>query len=150
MLRSFQLTKRERVSVPMIKALLIDPLQELVTGAPMPVANLADLVERIRIVCTVYDPRTGRELWMVRHLAWSAAPRPVYHNGLVFVVTGHGPTELWAIRTGGTGDVTDTHVAWKFGKPVAKTASPVIVPRTVSLAMNGSAHKDAHSRILPR
>jgi outer membrane protein assembly factor BamB len=74
-----------------------------------------------------YDPRTGQELWMARHLAWSAAPRPVYHNGLVFVVTGHGPTELWAIRTGGTGDVTDTHVAWKFGKPVAKTASPAIV-----------------------
>jgi protein SCO1/2 len=40
--------------------LLIDPLQQLVTGTPMPVANLAELVERIRIVCTVYDPRTGR------------------------------------------------------------------------------------------
>jgi protein SCO1/2 len=40
--------------------LFIDPLQELVTGTPMPVANLADLVDRIRILCTVYDPRTGR------------------------------------------------------------------------------------------
>jgi protein SCO1/2 len=40
--------------------LLIDPLQELVTGRPLPAGNLAELVERIRIVCTVYDPRTGR------------------------------------------------------------------------------------------
>jgi protein SCO1/2 len=40
--------------------LFIDPLQQLVTGAPLPAASLADVVERIRILCTVYDPRTGR------------------------------------------------------------------------------------------
>lgn len=40
--------------------LLIDPLQQLVTGTPMPVASLAQIAERIRILCTVYDPRTGR------------------------------------------------------------------------------------------
>jgi protein SCO1/2 len=40
--------------------LFIDPLQELVTGTPMPVASLADVLERVRILCTVYDPRTGR------------------------------------------------------------------------------------------
>jgi protein SCO1/2 len=40
--------------------LFVDPLQQLVTGTPMPAASLADMVERIRILCTVYDPRTGR------------------------------------------------------------------------------------------
>ena len=40
--------------------LLIDPLQALVTGTPMPLASLAELVERVRIVCTVYDPKSGR------------------------------------------------------------------------------------------
>jgi protein SCO1/2 len=40
--------------------LFIDPLQELVTGTPMPVTSVADVIERIRILCTVYDPRTGR------------------------------------------------------------------------------------------
>jgi protein SCO1/2 len=40
--------------------LLIDPLQVLVTGTPMPLASLAELVERVRIVCTVYDPKSGR------------------------------------------------------------------------------------------
>ena len=74
-----------------------------------------------------YDPRTGRELWMARYLAWSAAPRPVYSRGLALILTGLGETELWGIRIGGQGDVTDTHVAWKVGKSAAKTASPVIV-----------------------
>lgn len=74
-----------------------------------------------------YDPRTGRELWQVRFIAWSAAPRPLYSQGLALMITGLGATELWAIRPGGKGDVTDTQVAWKFNKNVAKTASPLIV-----------------------
>ena len=75
-----------------------------------------------------YDPRTGRELWRVRYDAWSAAPRPVYRQGKAFIITGFGgKTELWAVRVDGQGDVTDTHVAWKFDKMVAKTASPILV-----------------------
>jgi protein SCO1/2 len=31
-----------------------------VTGAPLPLSSLADLLERVRIVCTVYDPKSGR------------------------------------------------------------------------------------------
>jgi outer membrane protein assembly factor BamB len=74
-----------------------------------------------------YDPKTGRELWQVRFVAWSAAPMPVYDKGLVFFITGLGATELWAVRTGGQGDVTDSQVAWKYDLTVAKTASPILV-----------------------
>ena len=74
-----------------------------------------------------YDPRTGRELWQVHFVAWSAAPRPLFSHGLVLFITGAGKTEIWGVRPGGQGDVTDTHVAWKWEKSTAKTASPVIV-----------------------
>jgi outer membrane protein assembly factor BamB len=75
-----------------------------------------------------YDPLTGRELWRVRYDAWSAAPRPLYRQGLAYLITGFGgKTELWAVRADGQGDVTDTHVAWKCDKMVSKTASPVLV-----------------------
>ena len=73
-----------------------------------------------------YDPRTGRELWQVHYIAWSAAPRPLYSQGLALMITGLGATELWAIRIGGQGDVTGTRVAWKV-KNAAQTASPIIV-----------------------
>ena len=73
-----------------------------------------------------YDPRTGRELWQFHYIAWSAAPRPLYSQGLALMITGLGATELWAIRIGGQGDVTDTRVAWKV-KNAAQTASPIIV-----------------------
>jgi outer membrane protein assembly factor BamB len=64
-----------------------------------------------------YDPRTGKELWKVHHASYSPAACPVFGQGLLFVVTGRGKTELWAMRVDGHGDVTDTHVAWKIGDP---------------------------------
>jgi protein SCO1 len=41
-------------------SMFVGPLKELVTGAPAPAQNLTDLFERVRILCTVYDPLTGR------------------------------------------------------------------------------------------
>ncbi|MGA2500378.1 MAG: PQQ-binding-like beta-propeller repeat protein, partial [Tepidisphaeraceae bacterium] len=37
-----------------------------------------------------YDPRTGKELWKVHYIAWSAAPRPLYSQGLALMITGLG------------------------------------------------------------
>ena len=75
-----------------------------------------------------YEPRTGQELWRVRYDAWSAAPRPLYDQGMAFIVTGFGgKTELLGIRVDGQGDVTATHVAWRFDTMVSKTASPLLV-----------------------
>jgi outer membrane protein assembly factor BamB len=74
-----------------------------------------------------YDPQTGRELWKIHYEGFSNAAMPVFGNGLAFIVTGFGKTELWAVRTDGTGDVTDTHVAWKTSKQVPRMPSPLLV-----------------------
>ncbi|HZR17807.1 MAG TPA: PQQ-binding-like beta-propeller repeat protein [Verrucomicrobiae bacterium] len=74
-----------------------------------------------------YDPTTGKELWKVHFPAWSAAPRPVYSDGLMFFVTGHGETELAAVHLGGQGDVTETQIAWKVSAMVPRTASPILI-----------------------
>ena len=74
-----------------------------------------------------YDPRTGRELWKVQYNDWSTAPRPLFDNGLAFFFTGLALRELWAVKTDGQGDVTDTGVVWKFKPHVGKYASPLLV-----------------------
>ncbi|MDI9430542.1 MAG: PQQ-binding-like beta-propeller repeat protein [Planctomycetota bacterium] len=74
-----------------------------------------------------YDPRTGRELWKVNMPAFSGAAGPVYRDGIVYVVTGFGQTELMAVRVDGAGDVTDSHVLWKTARTVPRTPSPVLV-----------------------
>jgi outer membrane protein assembly factor BamB len=79
-------------------------------------------------VVAAYDPATGREIWRVRYVGYSVIPRPVFGHGLVFVCTGYNTPSLLAIRPDGTGDVTDSHVAWK-----ARTA----VPHTPSLLLVG-------------
>jgi len=84
-----------------------------------------------------YDPYTGAELWKTHHDAHSASPRPLFGNGLLYVTTGHGQTELWAIRPGGQGDITDTHVAWRVaGKEVPKQPSPVLVGELIYMVSN--------------
>jgi protein SCO1/2 len=40
--------------------MLVQPLRELTLGAPVRTRNLADIAERVRLVCTVYDPLTGK------------------------------------------------------------------------------------------
>jgi outer membrane protein assembly factor BamB len=74
-----------------------------------------------------YDPRTGHELWRVQYPDWSVAPRPLFDNGLAFIVTGLVKTELWAVKPDLEGDVTDKAVVWKLKTHVGKYASPILV-----------------------
>ena len=73
-----------------------------------------------------YDPRTGRELWRVQYPDFSVAPRPLFDRGLAFLITGQSKTEMWAVKTDGQGDVTDTAVVWKARTRVGKYASPIL------------------------
>jgi outer membrane protein assembly factor BamB len=74
-----------------------------------------------------YDPRTGHALWRVNFDDFSVAPRPLYRDGIAYLVTGITHPELWAVSTDGMGDVTDTQVRWRLKSGVAKTASPLLV-----------------------
>jgi outer membrane protein assembly factor BamB len=62
-----------------------------------------------------YDPQNGQDLWTVRGMTFEVIPTPVVGHGLVFCSSGRqGPT--LAIKPGGSGDVTATHVAWSSPK----------------------------------
>jgi outer membrane protein assembly factor BamB len=74
------------------------------------------------------DPATGREIWRVRYEQHSAATRPLFAHGLVYVANGRGSkSELLAIRPDGQGDVTATHVAWRATRGIGASPSPVLV-----------------------
>jgi outer membrane protein assembly factor BamB len=75
-----------------------------------------------------YHPRTGEELWSVRYGdGFSNVPRPVFAHGLVFLCTGFYQPQLLAVRPSGRGDVTSTHIAWKYPRGVPLTPSPLVV-----------------------
>lgn len=85
-----------------------------------------------------YDPRTGKELWRVQYADWSTAPRPLYRDGVAFLVTGLVKAEMLAVKVDGSGDVGDTQVAWRLKTHVCKTASPVLVDDLIYMAADES------------
>lgn len=75
-----------------------------------------------------YDPLTGDELWRVRYDdGFSNVPRPVFGGGLVYIATGFNAPTLMAVRPGGRGDITRTHVAWTASRGAPLTPSPLLV-----------------------
>jgi outer membrane protein assembly factor BamB len=84
-----------------------------------------------------YDPATGRELWKVRYDGYSVIPCPVYANGLIYLSSGYDNPVLYAIRPGGEGDVTDSHIAWKITKGAPNTPSPLAIGTELYLVSDG-------------
>jgi outer membrane protein assembly factor BamB len=74
-----------------------------------------------------YDPHTGDEIWRVRYEGFSATAQPLFGQDLLFINTGFSKAELLAVRAGGVGDVTDSHVAWNVGKSIGSKPSPLLI-----------------------
>lgn len=85
---------------------------------------------------TAYDPATGEELWVVDYKGFSNVARPVHANGLVYISTSFARPALWAVRPGGRGNVTATHVAWKTDRQVSASASPLVVGERLYMVSN--------------
>jgi outer membrane protein assembly factor BamB len=72
---------------------------------------------------TSYDPATGETLWTVSGPSQEAIPMIAAGGGLLYSTSGrNGPTI--AIRPGGKGDVTQTHVAWRNERGGPHVTSP--------------------------
>ncbi|MEY3457317.1 MAG: hypothetical protein RL215_474 [Planctomycetota bacterium] len=74
-----------------------------------------------------YDLDSGKELWKVLAPGWSVVPQPVVAHGLVIYNHDYDYPELMAVRLGGSGDVTDSHVVWRRKRGAPSTPSPLLV-----------------------
>ena len=71
-----------------------------------------------------YNPDTGLPIWRLQGPSKEAVPGVVIGAGLIFSASGrNGP--VLAIRPGGRGDVTETHLAWRRERGGAHVPSPV-------------------------
>lgn len=74
-----------------------------------------------------YNPKTGEEIWRVEHGdGFSNVPAAVVNHELAFLCTGYMQPQLWAVRLGGRGDVTASHVIWRVKKSVPNMPSPIV------------------------
>lgn len=71
------------------------------------------------------NPDTGETWWWCRGPSDVAVAGMSYGDGLVFVTAGYPDRVRMGVRVDGNGDVTETHVAWKFRRQVPYVPSPV-------------------------
>ncbi len=85
---------------------------------------------------SAFDPATGKVLWSCDGLGDLVYPSPLYSNGIVVAMGGFGGPSL-AVRTGGSGDVTQTHRLWRLPKSRQMIGSGVILEGRLYVVDNG-------------
>jgi outer membrane protein assembly factor BamB len=74
-----------------------------------------------------FNARTGKRIWSIYSQGEGVTPSPVVGDGLIFTSSGFEAPTIRAIRLGGKGDITKTHIAWEQRKGVPALASPLFV-----------------------
>lgn len=72
-----------------------------------------------------YDAKTGAALWFVTGLEKNTVPSPTPAGDLVIIGSSEVGSNI-AIRLGGTGDVTATHVVWRSSEQSSTFSSPLV------------------------
>jgi outer membrane protein assembly factor BamB len=89
---------------------------ELPNGSP-------ELVVSMKGKILGLDPATGKQLWHSVGVDDYTCPAVIANDGIVYVTAGRSP-QFFAVRAGGRGDVTDTHILWETAA-TPKVATPV-------------------------
>jgi outer membrane protein assembly factor BamB len=87
-----------------------------------------------------YDPATGKSLWSCRGFNGRGEPSATPGNELVYLVNGL-PGDVYAVRPGGEGDVTDSRMAWHTARKVGRDLpSPIVMgDYMIVVSMGGMA-----------
>jgi outer membrane protein assembly factor BamB len=70
-----------------------------------------------------YDPASGALLWHADAPRQTPIPSPVFHDGTIYLSRGYRNSDYLAIRPGGRGDVTATHVKWRHANAASYVPS---------------------------
>jgi outer membrane protein assembly factor BamB len=89
--------------------------------------NRKEIVLNGETVVTGYDPESGKVLWSCKTFAGRGEPTVAPGKGLVFVINGL-PGDIYAVKLGGSGDVTKSHIAWHTPRKGGRDQpSPIVI-----------------------
>jgi outer membrane protein assembly factor BamB len=78
-------------------------------------AGRAEIIVNSSERIDAYDARSGEFLWFTGDANRFPIPSPVVHEGVIYASRGYRSGPYMAIKPGGRGDITSTHVAWQVG-----------------------------------
>ncbi len=104
---------------------------------------------------TSFDPDTGKQIWTVDGPSQEFVASPVYSEkaNLVFASSSWPKIELLAIRPDGSGNITQTHIAWRDTKGAPYVPSMLVVGEyllTVNNSGEAFCYEAATGKILWR
>jgi outer membrane protein assembly factor BamB len=74
------------------------------------------------------DPENGKQLWNCDTIGGYVSSTPVVHKDVVYVMgSNFGKKAITAVRTGGRGDVSKTHILWNNTKVGASYCSLLLI-----------------------
>ncbi len=82
-----------------------------------------------------YAAEDGSELWRAKCLGGEVGPSPAFADGVVYAANESGG--MFAIRTDGSGDVTESHIEWMTDIDVPDVCSPLVTDKYVLLLSHG-------------
>ena len=74
-----------------------------------------------------YDPHDGSRHWIIDGPTEQFVASVVFNGKLLFLTAGFPEYHLLAVRPDGSGNVTDTHIAWRTTKGAGYVPSPIVV-----------------------
>ena len=84
-----------------------------------------------------YDVESGKELWRFGYGGFSNASRPVVGQGMMFLNTGYMKAQLLAVKLGGSGNITESHLAWKQTSAAPNKPSPLLIDDLFTMVSDG-------------
>jgi outer membrane protein assembly factor BamB len=72
-----------------------------------------------------YDPHDGSRHWIIDGPTEQFVASMVFNGKLLFLTAGFPELHMMAIRPDGSGNVTDTHIAWRTRKAASYVPSPI-------------------------
>ncbi len=90
---------------------------------PILVSNGTQLVSAGGDRVQGHNPKNGKRIWSIYSQGEGVTPSPVVGDGLIYTSSGFEEPTIRAIKLGGKGDVTKTHIAWEQKKGVPALAS---------------------------
>jgi outer membrane protein assembly factor BamB len=103
-----------------------DPQPGWGTPIAVRVGDHAEIIVSSSRRIDAYDPETGKILWYCNGNTVEVIPTPVVGHGMIYCCSGRaGPT--LAVRPGGSGDVTGTHIVWSTPKGSSFVPSPLLL-----------------------
>ena len=113
-----------------------EPADAYTTPVPFCKDGRTEVIVFGGLMLDAYDPATGKQLWQCRAFKGNRViSSPTVAGDTVYAIEGMKGSVV-AVRAGGDGDISATHVRWKYSGPTPDAASPVVANGLVFLALN--------------